>query len=72
MGAKQLTEAIRFAKQLGYPSGSTVFWGGPDDYLYCYQTICKLKYAATWRIILVSQSWRPCFQPCPPRTFLIV
>jgi hypothetical protein len=35
MGAKQLAEAIGFAEQHGYPSGSNIFWGGPDDYLYC-------------------------------------
>jgi hypothetical protein len=35
MGAKQLAEAVGFAEQLGYPSGSTIFWGGQDDYLYC-------------------------------------
>jgi hypothetical protein len=35
MGAKQLAEAMVFAEQLGYPSGATIFGGGPDDYLYC-------------------------------------
>jgi hypothetical protein len=35
MGAKQLAEAIGYAEQLGYPLGSTIFGGGPDDYLYC-------------------------------------
>jgi hypothetical protein len=35
MGVKQLAEAIGFAEQLGYPSRSTIFGGGPDDYLYC-------------------------------------
>jgi hypothetical protein len=35
MGAKQLAKAISFAKQLGYPSRSTIVWGGPDNYLYC-------------------------------------
>jgi hypothetical protein len=35
MGAKQLAEAIAYAEQLGYPSGSTIFRGGLDDYLYC-------------------------------------
>lgn len=34
MGAKQLPEAMGFAEQLGYPSGSTIFGGGLDDYLY--------------------------------------
>jgi hypothetical protein len=34
MGAKQLAEAIGFAEQLGYPSGSHLR-GGRDDYLYC-------------------------------------
>jgi hypothetical protein len=33
MGAKQLAKAISLAKQLGYPLGSTIFDGGPDDYL---------------------------------------
>jgi hypothetical protein len=46
MGAKQLVEAIGFTEQLGYPSGSTIFWGRPDDYLYCCPDIWKLKYAA--------------------------
>jgi hypothetical protein len=36
MGAKQLGEAVGFAEQLGYSSGSTIFWGRQDDYLYCY------------------------------------
>jgi hypothetical protein len=35
MGVKQLAEAIGYAEQLGYPSGSTIFGGGLDDYLYC-------------------------------------
>jgi hypothetical protein len=35
MGAKQLAEAIGYVEQLGYPSRSTIFGGGPDDYLYC-------------------------------------
>lgn len=35
MGAKQLAEAMVFAEQIGYPSGATIFGGGPDDYLYC-------------------------------------
>jgi hypothetical protein len=35
MGAKQLAEAISFAKQLVYPSRATIFRGGLDDYLYC-------------------------------------
>jgi hypothetical protein len=34
MGAKQLAEAIGFAEKLGYHLGSTIFGGGPDDYLY--------------------------------------
>jgi hypothetical protein len=33
MGTKQLAEAIDFTKQLGYPSGSTIFGGGANDYL---------------------------------------
>jgi hypothetical protein len=35
-GAKQLPEAISFAEQLGYPSGSTIFRGGPEVYLHCF------------------------------------
>jgi hypothetical protein len=36
MGAKQLDEAISFAKQLGYhPSRATIFGGWQYDYLYC-------------------------------------
>jgi hypothetical protein len=35
MCAKQLPEAICYAKQLGCPSRSTIFGGGPNDYLYC-------------------------------------
>lgn len=35
MGTKQLAEAIGFAQQLEYPSWSTIFGGGPTDYLYC-------------------------------------
>ncbi|KAL5647141.1 hypothetical protein ACJX0J_041496, partial [Zea mays] len=35
MGAKQLAKAMGFAEQFGYPSGATIFGGGPDDYLYC-------------------------------------
>jgi hypothetical protein len=34
MRAKQLAKAIIFAEQFGYPSGSTIFRGGLDDYLY--------------------------------------
>jgi hypothetical protein len=34
MGTKQMTEALGFAKQLGYPSGSMIFRGGSNDYLY--------------------------------------
>ena len=30
-----MVEALGFAKQLGYLSRSTIFGGGPDDYLYC-------------------------------------
>lgn len=36
MGAKQLAEATGFAEQLGYPSGSIIFRGGQDDYLYFF------------------------------------
>jgi hypothetical protein len=36
MGEKQLAEAIGYAEQLGYPSRSNIFRGGPDHYLYCY------------------------------------
>lgn len=35
MGTKQLVEAVGFAKLLGYPSGSTIFGGAQDDYMYC-------------------------------------
>jgi hypothetical protein len=35
MGAKQLAEAIGYTEQIGHPSGSTIYGGGPDDYLYC-------------------------------------
>jgi acyl-CoA reductase-like NAD-dependent aldehyde dehydrogenase len=34
MGAKQLAEAIHFAKQMRYPLGSTIFGDSEDDYLY--------------------------------------
>jgi hypothetical protein len=34
MTAKHVVEALGFAKQLGYPSGSTIFRGGLDTYLY--------------------------------------
>jgi hypothetical protein len=71
MGANQPSEAIGFAEQLGYPSGSTIFGGGPDDYCTAAQKIWKLKYAAIWRTILGFRSWKPCSQACPPRTFLI-
>jgi hypothetical protein len=37
MGVKQLAEAVGFAEQLGYPSRSNIFGGGPDDYLYCFR-----------------------------------
>jgi hypothetical protein len=43
MGAKQLVEAIGFAKQHGYPSGSTIFEGGPGDYLYCCQDNMEIE-----------------------------
>jgi hypothetical protein len=36
MGAKEMVEALGFAEQLGYPSGSTIFEGGLDNNLYCY------------------------------------
>jgi hypothetical protein len=43
------------------------------------QTIWKLKYAAIWRLMLVSRSWRPCFRlssqdfsDCPAYTHLKV
>jgi hypothetical protein len=35
MGAMQLAKAIGFAEQLGYPLRSTIFGGGPNDYLCC-------------------------------------
>jgi hypothetical protein len=35
IGAKQLAEAVGFTEQMGYPTGSTIFRGGQDDYLYC-------------------------------------
>lgn len=35
MGVKQMVEALEFAKKIGYPLGSTIFGGGPDDYLHC-------------------------------------
>lgn len=34
MGAKQMTKALEFAEQFGYPSGSTIFGEGPADSLY--------------------------------------
>jgi hypothetical protein len=34
MGAKQLAKTVNFVEQLGYPSGSTTFGGGREDYLY--------------------------------------
>jgi hypothetical protein len=34
MCMKQLAEAIGYVEQLGYPLGSTIFGGGPNDYLY--------------------------------------
>jgi hypothetical protein len=43
MGAKQLAEAIGFAEQLGYPSGSTIFGGRPDGYLYCCQDNMEIE-----------------------------
>jgi hypothetical protein len=43
MGAKQLVEAISYAQQLGYPSGSTIFRGGLDDYLYCCRDNLETK-----------------------------
>jgi hypothetical protein len=30
-----MAEALGFAEQLGYPSESKIFEGGPNDYLYC-------------------------------------
>jgi hypothetical protein len=36
MSAKQLAGAIGYSEKLGYPSGSTIFKGGPNDYLYCF------------------------------------
>jgi hypothetical protein len=71
MGAKKLTEAIGFAEQLGYPLGLLSLGAGQAITCTATHIIWKLKYVATWRIILVSQSWRPCSQPCPPKTFLI-
>lgn len=35
MGTKLMAEALGFDEQLGYPSGSTIIRGGPDDYFYC-------------------------------------
>lgn len=34
IGTKQMVEALGFDQQLGYPLGSTIFSGGPNDYLY--------------------------------------
>jgi hypothetical protein len=71
MGAKQLAEAIDFVEQLGYPSGSTDFGGGSDDYLYCCLDNMETKVYSIWMIMLVSRSWRPCFLLCLLKTFLI-
>jgi hypothetical protein len=30
-----MVEAVGFAEQMGYPTGSTIFGGEQDDYLYC-------------------------------------
>jgi hypothetical protein len=35
MGDTELAEPISFIEQLGYPLGSSIFEGGPEDYLYC-------------------------------------
>lgn len=35
MGPKLLNEVVGFAEQLEYPSVSTIFGGGREDYLYC-------------------------------------
>ena len=31
-----VASAIGYAEQLGYPSRSNIFRGGPDHYIYCY------------------------------------
>lgn len=33
LGAKQMAKVLEFVEQLGYPSRSTIFGGGPDNYL---------------------------------------
>jgi hypothetical protein len=51
MGAKQLAEVMGFVEQLGYPSGSKIFGGGPDDYLYYCQAKWRPKCAIIWQTI---------------------
>ena len=36
MDTKQLAKVVGFAELLGYPSGFTIFSGGPSDFLYYY------------------------------------
>jgi hypothetical protein len=48
MTAKEIVEALWFTEQLGYPSGSMIFGGGPNDYLYCYMVAYRPMCAAIW------------------------
>lgn len=43
IGMKQLAKAMGFAKQLGYPSRSTIFREGQDDYLSCFPDSLETK-----------------------------
>lgn len=36
MDTKQMAKVVGFAELLGYPSGFTIFSGGPSDFLYYY------------------------------------
>jgi hypothetical protein len=70
MGAKQLAEAIVFAEQLGYTSGSTIFGVGQMIICTAALIIWRQKYVVIWRTMLAFQSWRPSFQLCLMNIFL--
>jgi hypothetical protein len=48
MTTKEIAEALGFTEQLGYPLGSMIFGGGPNDYLYCCLVAYRPMCAAIW------------------------
>jgi hypothetical protein len=71
ISAKHLTEAVGFTEQHGYPSRSTFLGVGQMIICTASMTIWRQKYAIIWWIMLAFRSWKPCFQLCLMKYFLI-